>query len=61
MPCARCFEVPVEFWKNIDNNNRVTERIMGKMKGVINNLDAESPLHPNKTDVHIRACLCNIE
>ena len=54
-PCVRCPEVPAEFWKNIDNNNRATEQIIGKMIGVINNLVAESPLHPNKTDVRIRA------
>ena len=54
-PGIRCSEVPVECWKNIDNSNKATERIIGKIKGVINNLVAESPLHPNKTDARIPA------
>ena len=60
-PCIVCSEVPVAHRKSIENNNRATERLMGKLKGVVQNTIFDSPSHPNKTDMGIRAFLCNME
>ena len=60
-PCIVCSQVPVAHWKNIGNNNRATERLIGKLKGVVQNTILDSPSHPNKTDMRIRAFLCNME
>ena len=60
-PCIVCSEVPVAHWKTIENNNRATEKLIGKLKGVVQNTILDFPSHPNKTDMRIRAFLCNIE
>ena len=60
-PCIVCSEVPVAHWKSIENNNRATGRLIGKLKGVVQNTILDSPSHPNKTHMHIRAFLCNME
>ena len=36
-PCISCSEVPASFWRNAENNNRSTERMIGKMKRVVQN------------------------
>ena len=48
-------------WKTIENNNTATERLIGKLNGVVQNTILDSPLHPNKTDMRIRAFLCSVE
>ena len=60
-PCIVCSEVPVAHWKSIKNSNRATERLIGKLKGVVQNTIFDSPLNPNKTDMRIRAFLRNME
>ena len=60
-PCIICSEVPVAHWKSIKNNNRATERLIGKLKFVVRNTVLHSPSHPNITDMRIRAFLCNME
>ena len=59
-PCISCSEVPASFWRNVEINNRSTERMIGKMKRVVQNklMDVSSQL--NKTDIRIRAYLVNI-
>ena len=59
--CMGCSEVPIVHWKSIENNNRATERLIGKLKGVVQNTIFDSLLHPNKTDMSIRAFLYNME
>ena len=59
-PCIVCSEVPVAHYKSIENN-RATERLIGKLKGVVQNTILDSPLHPNKIDTRIHAFLCNME
>ena len=53
-PCIISVSVLPTFWRNIDNNNRGTERFDGKLKGVINSLirDDKDNL---KTDMRILA------
>ena len=60
-PCIVCSEVQVAHWKNIENNNIATERLIGKLKGVVQNTILDSPLHPNEIDTRIRAFLCSME
>ena len=60
-PCIVCSEVPVAHWKSIENNNIATERLIGKLKGVVQNTILDSPSHPNITDMRIRAFLCNMD
>ena len=60
-PCIVCSEVPVAHWKSIENNNIATERLIGKLKGIVQNTILDSPSHLNKTDMRIRAFLCNME
>ena len=36
-PCISCSEVSASFWRNVENNNRSTERMIGKMKRVVQN------------------------
>ena len=60
-PCIVCSEVPVAHWQSIENNNRATERLIRKLKDVVQNTILDSPSHPNKIDMRIRAFLCNME
>ena len=60
-PCIVYSEVPVAHWKSIENNNRATERLIGKLKGVVQNTILDYPLDPNNTGMRIRAFLCNTE
>ena len=59
--CIVCSKVPIAYWKSIKNNNRATERLIGKLKGVVQNTILDFLSHPNKTDMRIRAFLCNME
>ena len=59
--CILCSEVPVAHWRNIDNNNRATERYIGKLKNVVQNKIRDSTSHPSETDIRIRAFLCNMD
>ena len=36
-PCVLCANEPAAFWRKIDNNNRCTERRIGKLKNIIQN------------------------
>ena len=58
--CILFSEVPVAHWRNIDNNNRATERYIGRLKNVQNKI-LDSTSHPTKTDIRIRAFLCNMD
>ena len=60
-PCIVCSEVPVAHWKNIKNNNIATERLIGKLKDVVQNTILDSPSHSNEIDTRIRAFLCSME
>ena len=59
--CMLCSEVPKAHWRNIDNNNRATERYIGKLKSVVQNKIRDSSSHPSVTDIRIRAFLCNMD
>ena len=59
-PCITSVSVLPTFWRNIDNNNRVTERFVGKLKGVVNGLIRDDKDNLNKTDMRILATLHNI-
>ena len=54
-------EVPETHCKRIENNNRATERIIGKLKGIVQHKIRDSSSHLNKTDIRIKAFLCNME
>ena len=45
--CILCSEVPVAHRRNIDNNNRATERYIGKLKNVVQNKIRDSTSHPS--------------
>ena len=62
-PCILCSEVPETHWRSIENNNRATERFIGKLKGIVQHKIRDSPSHLNKTDIglRIRAFLCNMD
>ena len=54
-----CANVPVSFWKTIDNNNRSTERQIGKLKNII-----QKRLNDGcnrRVDMRLRAFQCNME
>ena len=59
--CITCLEVPAAHWRNMENNNRATERFTGKLKGVVQNKILDSSSHPDKTDIRLRAFLCNMD
>ena len=53
-----CANVPVSFWKAIDNNNRSAERQIGKLKNII-----QKRLNDGcnrRVDMRLRAFLCNM-
>ena len=60
-PCVMCTEVPSAFWKVAENNNRATERLIGKLKLVLQSSIVDCPSQLGKTDVRVRAFLCNIK
>ena len=62
-PCIMCLEVPATFWKHVENNNRSTERIIGKMKRVIQSKIVDILAEVSKTDIPVRfrAFLSNVE
>jgi len=59
-PCIMCSEIPAAFWRCVENNNRATERIIGKMKGVVQSKIVDSLSGLSKSDVRIRAYLSNV-
>ena len=60
-PCIVATHVQPEFLKSIHNNNRATERRIGKLKGLINNKIGEIPSQLNRSDIRLRAFLCNMD
>ena len=60
-PCIVATHVQPEFWKSIHNNNRATERRIGKLKGLINNKIGEIPSQLYRSDIRLRAFLCNMD
>ena len=48
------------FWRIVDNNNRVTERLVGRLKGVVDGLIRDVKDNLSKTDMRILAILHNI-
>ena len=59
-PCVSCNNVIATFWKTIDNNNRSTERRIGKLKNIIRDRVCDSH-NSRRTDLRFRAYLCNTE
>ena len=59
-PCIVATHVQPEFWKSI-HNNRATERRIGKLKGLINNKIGDIPSQLNRSDIRLRAFLCNMD
>ena len=60
-PCIAASHVQPTFWKSIDNNNRVTERRIGKLKSLVNSKISEDPNQLNRSDIRLRAFLCNMD
>ena len=60
-PCITASHIHPSFWKSIDNNNRSTERRIGKLKGLIQERISEKPSQLNRSDIRLRAFLCNME
>ena len=60
-PCITASHIHPSFWKSIDNNNRSTERRIGKLKGVIQERISEKPSQLNRSDIRLRVFLCNME
>ena len=54
--CIACFSSPM-FWKSIDNNNRSTERFIGRLKLIVNGLVRDDLQNFDKTDLRILATL----
>ena len=57
-PCIAVSHINPNFWKSIHNNNRATERRIGKLKGLINDKITENPSqlnHPTFVCVHFYA------
>ena len=57
--CIACFSSPM-FWKSIDNNNRSTERFIGRLKLIINSMVRDDLQNFDKTDFRIPATLQNV-
>ena len=47
-PCITCFSSPL-FWKSIDNNNRNTERFIGRLKLIVNGMVRDDLQNFDKT------------
>jgi len=58
-PCIACFSSPM-FWKSIDNNNRSTERFIGRLKLIVNGMVRDDLQNLDKTDLRILATLHNV-
>ena len=54
-PCVMCANVPVSFWKTIDNNNRSTERQIGNLKHHLIRILSNECNH--LVDTRLRACV----
>ena len=59
-PCITAFHIHPSFWKSI-YNNRSTERRIGKLKGLIQERINEKLSQLNRSDIRLRAFLCNME
>ena len=60
-PCISYSGIPPQFWKTIHNNNRSNERRIGRLKNIVNGKIRDEPSQMNKTDMRLRAFLCNME
>jgi len=61
-PCISAGHVSPAFWQSIDNHNRSTERLIGKLKNVIQDSKVNNPLaQQTALDIRLRAYLCNME
>ena len=58
-PCIECFSSSV-LWRTIENNNRGTERFIGKLRGIVNSLIRDDEDDLARTDLRIRATLHSI-
>ena len=59
-PCIACFSSPM-FWKSIDNSNRSTERVIGRLvKLIVNDMVRDDLENFDKTDLRILATLHNV-
>ena len=58
-PYIACFSSPM-FWKSIDNNNRSTERFIGRLKLIVNGMVRDELQNFDKTDLRILATLHNV-
>ena len=58
-PCIACFSSSI-FWKSIDNNNRSTERFIGRLKLIVNGMVRDDLQNFDKTDLSILATLHNV-
>ena len=58
-PCIACFSSPV-FWKSIDNNNRSTERFIGRLNLIVNGMVRDDLQNFDKTDLRILVTLHNV-
>ena len=59
-PCLALSNISSTFWKLIDNHSRSTERRIGKLKNLVNERIIDTS-HFNRTDLRLRAYLCNME
>ena len=59
-PCITMTSVSPNFWKTIDNNNRSTERRIGKLRSIVQSKISDNAAS-GLVDVKIRAYLCAME
>ena len=60
-PCISYSRIPPQFWKTIHNNYRSNERRIGRLKNIVNDKIGDEPSQMNKTEMRLRAFLCNME
>ena len=55
-PCVMHNSIPAMFWNTIENNNRCTERRIGKLKNII-----QDRVCDRRIDLRLRSYLCDME
>ena len=59
-PCVSCDIDPL-FWKCVENSNRSTERRIGMLRNVLQHRRVNTESSLRRTDIRLRANLCNME
>ena len=60
-PCISASHLNHSFWRTIDCHNRSTERRIGILKEIINKKIFDAPKYMNRTDIRLRAYMCNLD